>query len=56
VKGYMHWSLADNFEWIFGYKVKFGLHSVDPTNFERTPKPSAAIFSAIAKQNALPAA
>jgi beta-glucosidase len=56
VKGYMHWSLADNFEWIFGYKVKFGLHSVDPANFERTPKPSAAVFSAIAKQNALPAA
>ena len=53
VKGYMHWSLADNFEWIFGYKVKFGLHSVDPVSFARTAKPSAAVFAAIAKRNSL---
>jgi beta-glucosidase len=53
VLGYLHWSLLDNFEWIFGYKVKFGLHSVDPVSFERTAKPSAAIFSAIAKRNAV---
>lgn len=53
VKGYMHWSLADNFEWIFGYKVKFGLHSVDPVSFARTAKPSAAVFAAIAKRNSV---
>jgi beta-glucosidase len=51
VKGYLHWSLIDNFEWIFGYKVKFGLHSVDRETFERTAKPSAAIYSQIAKAN-----
>jgi beta-glucosidase len=50
VKGYCHWSLIDNFEWIFGYRVKFGLHSLDPVTFKRTPKPSAAVYSAIAKR------
>ncbi len=53
VLGYMHWSLIDNFEWIFGYKVKFGLHSFDPATFARLPKPSAAVYSAIARRNAL---
>lgn len=41
VIGYCHWTLMDNFEWIFGYGPKLGLHSVDPETFERTAKPSA---------------
>jgi beta-glucosidase len=53
VKGYCHWSLIDNFEWIFGYKVHFGLHSVDPSTFARTAKPSAAVYAAIVKRNAV---
>jgi len=53
VLGYMHWSLLDNFEWIFGYKPRFGLCSVDPTTFARTPKPSAAVLGGIAKRNSL---
>lgn len=51
VKGYFHWSLLDNFEWIFGYKPKFGLHSVDPVTFARKPKPSAKIYGTIARGN-----
>jgi beta-glucosidase len=53
VKGYMHWSLIDNYEWVFGYGPRFGLHSLDRTTFARTPKPSAAILGAIARRNAV---
>jgi beta-glucosidase len=55
VLGYMHWSLIDNFEWVFGYKPQFGLHTLDRKSFARTPKPSAAVLGAIARANALPA-
>ena len=51
VLGYLHWSLLDNFEWIFGYDVKFGLHEVDRETFVRTPKPSAAVYSAFVRAN-----
>ena len=53
VLGYTHWSLLDNFEWIFGYKPRFGLVSVDRKTFARTPKPSASILGAIARRNRL---
>lgn len=53
VKGYLHWSLIDNFEWVFGYKPKFGLHSFDPLTFRRTAKPSAGVLGAIARRNAV---
>ncbi|WP_404482803.1 family 1 glycosylhydrolase [Novosphingobium sp. BL-52-GroH] len=53
VLGYMHWSLIDNFEWIFGYKPRFGLCSVDRTTFVRTPKPSASVLGGIARRNSL---
>jgi len=53
VLGYMHWSLVDNFEWIFGYKVHFGLHSIDRTTFRRTAKPSADVYARIARANAV---
>ena len=53
VLGYIHWTLLDNFEWIFGYKPHFGLCAVDRQTFKRTPKPSAAVFAAIARSNAV---
>jgi beta-glucosidase len=51
VHGYVHWSLLDNFEWIFGYGPRLGLCTVDRTSFVRTPKPSAAVYAAIARRN-----
>ncbi|NGY05926.1 glycoside hydrolase family 1 protein [Solimonas terrae] len=49
VRSYIHWSLLDNFEWIYGYRPKFGLVAVNRTTFERTPKPSAWHLGAIAR-------
>jgi beta-glucosidase len=45
VLGYLHWTLLDNFEWIFGYDFHYGLHEVDRVTFARTPKPSAAAYA-----------
>lgn len=53
VIGYLHWSLLDNFEWMFGYDTQFGLCSFDRQTFVRTPKPSASVLSAIARRNAV---
>ena len=40
LKGYFVWSGWDNFEWIFGYSVRFGLIHVDFDTQVRTPKSS----------------
>ncbi|CAM8993775.1 unnamed protein product [Rhodiola kirilowii] len=45
VRGYFVWSLMDSFEWIHGYKLKFGLHHIDFTTQQRTPKLSAKWYS-----------
>lgn len=49
VLGYLHWSLMDNFEWIFGYGQQLGLHEVDRDTLVRTPKPSAAVYAALVR-------
>ena len=49
VKGYMPWSLLDNFEWQMGYKMRFGLVFVDfVTDRTRVPKASYEWFRTVA--------
>ena len=40
IKGYMYWSLLDNYEWQKGYSMTFGLIAVDRSTQTRSPKPS----------------
>lgn len=49
VKGYLHWTLIDNYEWAKAYSVKFGLIAVDRSTQKRMPKPSLAYLGSICK-------
>src|ERR1051326_1535245 len=49
LRGYMHWTLLDNFEWAEGYEQRFGLATRD-----RQLRPSAHVYEKIARANGLP--
>ncbi|MGJ4889046.1 GH1 family beta-glucosidase [Bradyrhizobium sp. HKCCYLRH3099] len=55
VKGYFLWSLLDNFEWVFGYKQRFGVYYVDFDTQLRTPKLSASYYRHVITRNAVSA-
>lgn len=50
VRGYLHWSLLDNYEWGH-WEPTFGLVEVDRQTFARTPKPSFHWLAGIARHN-----
>jgi beta-glucosidase len=54
VRGFYHWTLADNFEWAAAWSLRFGLFELDPATQARTPRTSAAVYSRIARANGVP--
>ncbi|MGO2597772.1 family 1 glycosylhydrolase, partial [Microbacterium gubbeenense] len=52
LRGYLVWSLLDNFEWGYGYSKRFGIVRVNYETGERTVKDSALwVSEAIARKN-----
>ncbi|OGC44265.1 hypothetical protein A2V54_02880 [candidate division WWE3 bacterium RBG_19FT_COMBO_53_11] len=51
LRGYLHWSLTDNFEWAFGFKPRFGLVEIDYKTLKRRVRPSAQVYAQVCKTN-----
>ncbi|MFN8607704.1 MAG: family 1 glycosylhydrolase [Vulcanimicrobiota bacterium] len=47
VRGYLMWSLMDNFSWLNGYQKRYGLLAVEPGSLQRRPKDSAWWFKEV---------
>lgn len=51
MRGYFAWSLLDNFEWMDGFSVRFGMNYVDyKDGLKRHPKKSALWFQRFLKR------
>ena len=53
VKGYMCWSLTDNYEWDKGYFMRFGLVNIDFTTQKRTIKEGGKWYAELIARNGL---
>lgn len=54
IRGYLHWSLMDNYEWHTGYDPRFGIIFVDYRTQERIWKDSAFWYKDLIAKNKLP--
>jgi len=50
LRGYMHWSLIDNFEWSLGFSPRFGLCEVERKTLKRKPRESAYVYRDLIKK------
>lgn len=53
VRGFMYWSIMDNFEWAEGYWPRFGLVEINYETLERKIRPSAFAYKSICEDNGL---
>jgi beta-glucosidase len=53
LRGYIHWSLLDNYEWSEGFTRRFGLAEVDLATQRRTLRGSAYVYREIARTNSV---
>lgn len=53
LRGYLYWSLLDNFEWACGFRPRFGLIEVNYETLERTVKPSARFLAEIIENSGM---
>ncbi len=51
IKGYFHWSFTDNFEWSFGYSMRFGIVFIDYDNQKRIVKDSGYWYKKVIHEN-----
>lgn len=51
LRGYLHWSLLDNFEWDKGKWPRFGLVGVEYATMKRTVRPSALRYGEFIRKN-----
>jgi beta-glucosidase len=51
IRGYLHWSTIDNFEFAEGFTKRFGLIEVNFDTLERKPRPSAYLYQEIIQKN-----
>ena len=54
LRGYLVWSLFDNFEWGFGYAKRFGVVRVDYDTQERLVKDSGRWLQWLIRTRTLP--
>lgn len=52
VRGYLVWSMTDNFEWAMGYGPRFGIVHIDYKTLKRTPKASYRFLADLAGASA----
>jgi beta-glucosidase len=53
LRGYLVWSLLDNFEWAYGYAKRFGIVYVDYDSQRRVLKDSARWYREVIRRNGL---